>query len=316
MSTAHPVYCPEEDVHYNVAVELGFASRYHVYRMPANSRRREVVATLAARNPSYMHSLAVSPRFVILCNMPFLTSARRIFSFLLFNRPLAELYDWQPGKGAHFLLIDKKTGEVAHIAETEAFFLFHIVNTFEENDDVVFDATVYDTPAILDAFHLNRLRNTGNALPGGQLRRYRIPVCEGKRNAGTVRSEALSSEAHEFPRICAAQYGRSAYSYVYACGLESVTVDGFYNRLVKMDIRGGTAAHWSEDGCYPGEPVFAVAPDSQREDEGVILSLVLDARSDASFLLVLDAATFREIARVKAPVRIPFGFHGEFYAAR
>ena len=50
----------------------------------------------------------------------------------------------------------------------------------------------------------------------------------------------------------------------------------------------------------------------RREDAGVILSVVLDAANERSFLAVLDAATMEELARAEAPTRLPFGFHGQF----
>jgi carotenoid cleavage dioxygenase-like enzyme len=61
--------------------------------------------------------------------------------------------------------------------------------------------------------------------------------------------------------------------------------------------------------------VFVAAPQAAHEDGGVILSVVLDTRMAASFLLILDAATFRELARAEAPHHIPFGFHGEYLAS-
>ena len=59
-------------------------------------------------------------------------------------------------------------------------------------------------------------------------------------------------------------------------------------------------------------PVFVAAPDARDEDEGVLLSVVLDARRETSFLLVLDAGSLEELARVEVPHPIPFGFHGLF----
>jgi beta,beta-carotene 9',10'-dioxygenase len=81
---------------------------------------------------------------------------------------------------------------------------------------------------------------------------------------------------------------------------------------VKLDIERGTASSWREEGCYPGEPVFVAGPQGSHEDDGVILSLVLDTRKAASFLLILDASTFSELARADAPHHIPYGFHGNF----
>jgi beta,beta-carotene 9',10'-dioxygenase len=69
---------------------------------------------------------------------------------------------------------------------------------------------------------------------------------------------------------------------------------------------------WSEEGCFPGEPVFVAAPDADAEDDGVLLSVVLDGRKGNSFLLVLDAGSLDELARAEVPHHIPFGFHGQF----
>ena len=54
-------------------------------------------------------------------------------------------------------------------------------------------------------------------------------------------------------------------------------------------------------------------PDGEAEDDGVLLSLVLDAEARRSFLAVLDARTLEELARAEAPHAIPFGFHGQFF---
>src|SRR5229473_2326247 len=82
------------------------------------------------------------------------------------------------------------------------------------------------------------------------------------------------------------------------------------NQLVKVDVIQRSARTWFEEDSYPGEPVFVAAPDATGEDEGVILSVVLDGERGRSFLLVLDAASFTELARAEVPHTIPFGFHG------
>ena len=51
---------------------------------------------------------------------------------------------------------------------------------------------------------------------------------------------------------------------------------------------------------------------AEDEDDGVLLSVVLDSRTERSFLLVLDARSLEELARAEVPHHIPFGFHGQF----
>ena len=48
----------------------------------------------------------------------------------------------------------------------------------------------------------------------------------------------------------------------------------------------------------------------------MLLSVVLDIDKDRSFLLVLDAASLKELARAEAPHAIPFHFHGNFFASQ
>jgi carotenoid cleavage dioxygenase-like enzyme len=115
----------------------------------------------------------------------------------------------------------------------------------------------------------------------------------------------------ELPRIDYRSRNGRPYRHAYGAGASASA--GFPDQLVKADVESGDSRIWSENGCHPGEPVFVPAPGQGREDDGVILSVVLDARAESSFLLVLDAGSFEELARAQAPLRIPFGFHGSFF---
>ncbi|WP_267937235.1 carotenoid oxygenase family protein [Saccharothrix sp. S26] len=88
------------------------------------------------------------------------------------------------------------------------------------------------------------------------------------------------------------------YRYAYGVGSRDNGTRDFLNQLVKVDVRSGRTTRWHEPGRYPGEPVFVPAPDGR------------------SGLLVLDAATFTELARADVPHVIPFGFHGLFTSGR
>jgi carotenoid cleavage dioxygenase len=62
---------------------------------------------------------------------------------------------------------------------------------------------------------------------------------------------------------------------------------------------------------------FVFVPNSSRspEDDGVLMGFVYDASTDRSDLVILDAASLEKIAAVHLPVRIPFGFHGNWLPA-
>lgn len=102
------------------------------------------------------------------------------------------------------------------------------------------------------------------------------------------------------------------YRFAYGSGRRKETPDDFMNQLVKVNVQTRETQCWFEENCYPGEAIFVEAPHAVREDEGVLLSIVLDGRTGTSFLLALDATSFREIARAAVPHHIPFSFHGMY----
>jgi beta,beta-carotene 9',10'-dioxygenase len=221
------------------------------------------------------------------------------------NRPFIENYEWKPERGSRFLVIDRETGKLRASVEAEPFFTFHQVNAFEEDGELVVDLVAFDDPSIIDALYLDNLRGERRPGPVSTLRRYRLPL-----DGGPARRETLFDEAPiELPRIAYRSRNGRPYRYAYCAAQRG---EDFLDSLVKIDLHDRSARYWNEDGCYAGEPVFVAAPDPETEDDGVILSVVLDAAADRSFLIVLDARDFRELARAEAPQRVPLGFHGDF----
>jgi len=83
--------------------------------------------------------------------------------------------------------------------------------------------------------------------------------------------------------------------------------------LYKINTTTKEILEWSEKGCSAGEPVFVSTPEALKEDDGVVLALILDHIHNDSFLLILDGKSFKEIGRARAPHLIPSGFHGQYF---
>jgi carotenoid cleavage dioxygenase len=60
--------------------------------------------------------------------------------------------------------------------------------------------------------------------------------------------------------------------------------------------------------------MIPAAPEAA-EDDGVLMGFVHDPVSDRSDLVLLDAATLEDVASVHLPVRVPAGFHGNWFDA-
>jgi carotenoid cleavage dioxygenase-like enzyme len=117
------------------------------------------------------------------------------------------------------------------------------------------------------------------------------------------------------PRIDYHRYNTNGqYRFTYGVSLHPQQRKGFYNSLVKIDIKTGNAFYWHEENGYPGEPFFQPSPNSKNDEDGLLVSIVLNAVENRSFLLLLDAVTMQEIARATLPEPVVYGFHGEFFA--
>ena len=306
VTTAHPHYDYATGEMVNYTAHFGPRTSYRVYAAREVGGKRRLIGSLPVKKPGYMHSFGMSERYVVLAENPLLVNP---MSLPLSKKAFIDNYEWQPERGTRFIVIDRRTGELQGIHETEAFFCFHHVNSFERDGELVVDLIAYDDPAIIHMLDLARLRGgESNPLGRASLRRYRI----GLGGAGVTREDIGGEVSPELPRINYRRSNMRDYRWMYAVGA-SRDAD-WSNQLVKCDVTTGEGRVWQEAGCYPGEPVFVERPGATAEDDGVIVSVVLDASAARSFLLILDAATFEEVARAEAPHHIPFGFHGQFFA--
>jgi carotenoid cleavage dioxygenase-like enzyme len=287
----------------NFAAHLGRRSEYRVYARRSRTEGR-TLATMPVREPSYMHSFAITPRFVVLLENPLVVNPLRL---ALSGKAFIKNFVWRPELGVRVHAFDRETGALHRSWTADPFFVFHTINAFEDGDDVVVDLCAYEDASVIDLLDLETLR-TGTA--GAPLARpLRLTLGAAGGDAVAIRELAPGLDL-ELPRIDYRRRNGHAYRYVYGAGAAGAP---FLKRLVKLDVTDGSSIVWEEPDAWAGEPVFVPRPGGTEEDDGVVLSVVLDAEAGRSFLLILDAATFQEVGRAAAPHPIPFGFHGQFF---
>ncbi len=309
MTVAHPHVEPETGRLVSYLTDFGRTCRYQVVAIDPGTRRRTLLAELPVEEPAYMHSFAMTRRYVVLAEWPLVIDP---LSLVKNDRPFIEHYRWEPERGVRFRVVSKQTGAEVATCTADARFAFHHVHAHETTTDggaaIACDVVTYPDSGIIDALYLDRLRDPAPTPATGTLRRYRLPL-----TGGPASERVLSPTRLELPRVRPG--GATPPRYVYGVGTR--VPGNFTDQLVKIDAATGDARTWHARGCYPGEPVFVPAPTSTAadacEDDGVVLSVVLDARAETSFLVVLDAATFTERARATVPHVIPHGFHGQFF---
>lgn len=295
--SAHPHSDPESLEIINYLTKFGRQSYYTLYRIKPKSAAREIIAEIPVDEPSYMHSFAITERYLILSEFPFVVNP---MDLMIRSQAFIKNYAWKPERGSRFIVVDRKSGTVVRTFSTGPFFSFHHANAYEEGDQIHIDLVTYEDAGIITGSSLN-VDSKREDHPT-KLERFTLHL-----NKGTITRDAIFSHPHEFPRINDHYEGRS-YRFVFATGSDEKG-----EVLYKIDTKSREAKIWQEQNTSPGEPVFVPRPEAKAEDDGILLAVVIDKLKRSSFLLVLDGQTFEEIGRAEAPHLIPEGLHGRYF---
>ena len=247
-----------------------------------------------------MHSFGLTERWIVLAEFPFVVNPLR----LALQRPALHRELPLEARARDAVHADRprdRRGAAAR-STTDACFGFHHVNAYEDGDEVVVDICVFADAGIVEDLYLERLR-AGKPVAEPELRRFRIGPATGTVDAASGSPRTASScRGSTTAAATSAPTATSGASASAATGWLDADRQG--RPRAARDARSGRSP-----AAIPGEPVFVAAPGRRGEDEGVLLSVVLDAERGTSFLLVLDA---RDLERARArrgaaphPVRLP-----------
>jgi carotenoid cleavage dioxygenase-like enzyme len=307
LACAHLGHDPTTDAVLNVETEFGRPSQYHVHEILAPDRRRHL-ASVPTERPSYLHSFAVTPSYVVLAAFPFDVDP---LAFLKPGEqpPFVEHFEWRPDAGTRIVAVDRTDGSVAVDTRTEAVFGFHHVNAYDADDGtVVFDLETVPDATSMDSLYLSELRAGELSALGGRLERFRLDPDD-----GAVDRETIHEGATALPTVPRHRWCRR-HRYVYAQGTPQPVTD--WPELVrKIDVETGAERTYEVADGHVSEPIFVPRSedDRDREDDGVVLAVALDDAAERSHLLVLDGETLDELARAPLPHAVPFDFHGRYF---
>jgi carotenoid cleavage dioxygenase-like enzyme len=297
----------DEGVQWGLGVRFGPDSAYTLFRRSGDGPAEPVTRLVFDHHPPYVHAFALTERYAVVPEAPFGVDFRRLLASVPVGGTFVDAVR-ERSAPPRFHVLDRETGERVAAVEADPFFVYHFANAYETDGDdpaVVVDCVVFDDERAITDLTIANLASPDPDLPRGDFVRYRLPL-----DGGEAERDLLHPGPVEFPTI---NYGYNGQSYRYAY-LAATDEGSLPTALAKVDLTGPTTMRWSQPGLYPGEAVFVPAPSATTEDDGVLLSLALDAAADRSVLLCLDAETLTERARALLPHRLPYGFHGQFYA--
>ena len=327
LAAAHAKADPETGDIYNYNLDFGRVATYRIFHTSATTGETEILATFAGK-PAYLHSLFLTKDHVILCVWNSHIKAGGT-SILYNNNILDSIAPFDASQPAIWYVVDRRHGRgLVATYESPAFYCFHTINAWTEpsptdpsKPDIVCELQTYPSLDVLHKFYYENLLSTapGNEQfrgPKGEaargvFQRYRLPdvPSPGPRKKGTAVLEysAPKDASPELPTMNPA-YVTKPHQYTY--GIADRGLSSLADGLVKWDSAAKIAKYWEAFANTPGEPIFVGNPEGQAEDDGVLLSVVLDGIKGSSFLLCLDAATMQEIGRAEVEGVIGFGFHG------
>ncbi|GFQ76618.1 beta,beta-carotene 9',10'-oxygenase [Trichonephila clavata] len=348
LASSHPHKCLDGTT-YNLGASYMTGLRYHILKMSPFSHhslkekgfeRASILTSISSAHKtcfSYYHSFGLTENYILFLEQPLLVNTVRMAASGIKGYSLKDCFDWNPSQKTRFHLIDRVSGhEIKTKYQSDAFFFFHHINTYEEDGHVIADIQAFPDPEVLDKFYLNKLRLGEFAVSCQPVfTRYVLPLkTDGKKGENLItlhntaatavkqdngvvflEPETKGESGFEMPTINYSMFNTRKYRYIYGTGV--FETGKFANSLVKLDNVTGQMSVWKETSTmYPSEIVYVPRPGSVEEDDGVLLSVVIDVAEDTrDFLMVLDAKTFKELGRAFVPrsVQLPPTIHGMFH---
>uniref|UniRef100_A0A674CF21 Beta-carotene oxygenase 1, like n=1 Tax=Salmo trutta TaxID=8032 RepID=A0A674CF21_SALTR len=334
MATAHPHYDDEGNT-YNMGTALmrfGMPN-YVIFKVPVNAsdkehkkpalRKVKQVCNIPFRStlfPSYFHSFGMTENYIIFVEQPFKLDILRLATAIFRSVNWASCLKYDKEDITLIHLVDKKTGKaVSTKFYTDALVVFHHINAYEDDSHVVFDMITYKDSNLYEMFYLANLRKVTHEFIESNKVNFSPPICQRcvlplsvdktQQPKKAVMQRGSSLYCLELPGMNYKFNGKK-YRYFYGSRVEWTPHP---NKIGKGDIVTRKYIKWTEEDCYPSEPVFVATPGAVEEDDGVILSSVVSFNPKKStFMLVLNTKTFEEIARASIDASIHMDLHGHF----
>ncbi|HEY6578203.1 MAG TPA: carotenoid oxygenase family protein [Rhizomicrobium sp.] len=285
--TAHPKFCPETGE--MLAFGYGFMPPLLTYYRFGRDGRLAQATEIPVGGPTMIHDFCATRRHAIFMDLP-----------IVFDMELAMKgampYRWSDDYQARLGVMPREgSADQIRWFDIAPCYIFHAMNAYEEGNSVVLDAARYE-----------RLWDRGWGDSRARLHRFTLDL-----ESGRASEQELDDRPIEFPRVADATAGfKHRYGYAPMAPGERDENFSLGRQLLKFDFESGATKVCDFGGMkHPGEFVHA-----GEEDGGWLMGFVHDEGTKKSSFVMLDASDMKPVASVALPQRVPYGFHGNWFA--
>jgi all-trans-8'-apo-beta-carotenal 15,15'-oxygenase len=307
--SAHSHHVPSRRTTYNFGVTMGRNTRVDVYALPDGGPAR-ALTRFQVDGARLNHDFAATDRHLVFAFAPQYLSVLQI---VLLRRAPVPSAAWKADHGTEIVVVPIDEPSKIVRFRVDAFLAEHVVNAYEDGGEVVIEYTHYPDAEGLEGFVGSLVSGTVSSPLRSELRRLRVDPVK-----ATARSEQVLARPVELPRV-SPTVDASRHRFTYCLDFGTAPGREPFGTLLKLDGDSGQVQEYRpRSGSYLGEGVFVPRPGGSTEDDGWVLTMAYDARSDASRLEVLDARAMGDgpVASCWFDHPIPFGFHGAWAPAR
>lgn len=222
----------------------------------------------------------------------------------------APAFAWEPDKGAYVGVMRRDAGvDTIRWFNTEANYVFHVMNAWEEGDKIFADVMQYDCAPLFPKTDGSR-GDKAEAV----LTRWTFDLAGA---SDQIKRERIDDLPGEFPRFDERRSGLS-YRHGWFAAIGGRAGANRADGLAHVDLATGKrVTHDLPTGDAISEPVFVPRSAEAEEGDGWIVAVAYRGQNDRSEMVVFEAQDIAAgpIAKAEVPRRVPFGFHGNWRQA-
>lgn len=274
---------------------------YLHYGLVGADDKLKVYQPVPVPGPRLPHDMAFTENYVILNDLPAFWDAK------LLERNIHAVR-FHEGLPSRFAIVPRQGGE-ARWFEAAPTYVLHWLNAYEDGDEIVLDGYFQEDPtpaphtdALPGYEHMMAFLDEHSFRP--KLHRWRFNLKD-----GSTREEHLDERIMEFGMINAKYAGRK-----YRYGYSTVAKPGWFlfTGFVKTDLETRESMTFMlPEGVYASEAPFAPRIGAVDEDDGYLVSFLIDENQGTSECVLLDARDISKgpICRIALPHKISSGTH-------